>query len=101
MIYDFIGETYFEHDYNNVEFSHDEFDYTLGVKGLHTVKRKVEFKQRRSILPPDLFKKYSDMAFWRDTRGTSASVVAAKASDKPTRRRKESDQYQENVFVNI
>jgi sulfotransferase len=80
LIYDFIGEEKFPHDYNNVDFSHDEFDYTLGVKGLHDVKRKVEHKSRRSILPPDLFQKYSEMAFWQDTAGTSASVIAPKPS---------------------
>ena len=69
-------QTVYSHDFNNVEFAHDEFDYTLGVKGLHTVRRKVEFKPRRSILPPDLLKKYSEMAFWQDTNGTSASVIA-------------------------
>ena len=80
LIYEFIEEPYFEHDFDNVEFSHDEFDYTIGVKGLHTVSRKVEYKSRRSILPPDLFKKYSDMAFWMDTSGTAASVIAPKPS---------------------
>ncbi len=78
LIYEFLDEEKYEHDFENVEFSHDEFDYTLGVKGLHAVKRKVEFKQRRSILPPDLFKKYAEMSFWLDTRGTAASVIAPK-----------------------
>ena len=78
LIYDFIGEEIFPHDFNNVGFSHDEFDYTIGVKGLHDVKRKVEYKSRRSILPPDLFQKYSEMAFWSDTSGTAASVIAPK-----------------------
>ncbi len=78
LIYDFIDEPYFDHDFDNVEYSHDEFDYTIGVKGLHEVKRKVEYKSRRSILPPDLFKKYSEMAFWLDTAGTAASVIAPK-----------------------
>lgn len=78
LLYQFIHETEYSHDFNNVEFTHDEFDYTLGVKGLHTVRKKVEFKPRRSILPPDLFKKYSEMAFWQDTDGTSASVIAPK-----------------------
>lgn len=80
LVYDFIRETEYQHDFDNVEFSHDEFDYTIGVKGLHTVKRKVEHRSRRSILPPDLFKKYSDMAFWSDTNGTSASVIAPKSN---------------------
>lgn len=80
LIYEFIGEQSFTHDFENVEFSQDEFDYTIGVKGLHTVKKKVEFKSRRSILPPDLFNKYSDMAFWSDTDGTAASVIAPKTN---------------------
>lgn len=80
LFYEFIGEPKFNHDFDNVEFSHDEFDYTLGVKGLHTVKRKVEYKRRRTILPPDLFQKYSEMAFWTDTAGTAASVIAPKSN---------------------
>lgn len=78
LIYEFIGEPAYAHDFDNIEFSHDEFDQTLGVKGLHTVARKVSFTPRRSILPPDLFKKYSEMAFWLDTDGTAASVIAPK-----------------------
>lgn len=78
LLYDFLSLDYFDHDFDNVEYSHDEFDYTLGVKGLHTVQRKVEFKQRKSILPPDLFEKYSEMAFWLDTAGSSASVIGPK-----------------------
>lgn len=82
LIYDFVGMSQYTHDFDNVEYSHDEFDYTLGVKGLHTVAKKVEFKQRRSILPPDLFQKYSEMAFWRDTAGSAASVITPKQENK-------------------
>ncbi len=78
LLYEFLGIEYFDHDFGNVEYSHDEFDYTLGIKGLHTVQRKVEFKERRSILPPDLFDKYSEMAFWTDTAGSAASVIGPK-----------------------
>ena len=78
LIYDFVGIKPYFHDFNNIEFSHDEFDYTLGVKGLHTVGRKVEFKQRRSILPPDLFQKYSELAFWKDNAGSAANVIVSK-----------------------
>lgn len=78
LFYQFIEEPAFEHDFNNVEYAEGEFDAQLGVKGLHQVKRKVEFKSRRSILPPDLFNKYSEMAFWEDDTGTSSSIIAAK-----------------------
>ena len=37
LLYAFLDIAYFEHDFDNLEYAHDEFDYTLGVKGLHTV----------------------------------------------------------------
>ncbi len=78
LLYQFLEIEYFNHDFDNVEYAADEFDYTLGVKGLHTVQRKVEFRERRSILPPDLFDKYTEMAFWKDTAGSAASVIGPK-----------------------
>lgn len=64
-IYKFIGEPWFEHDFNNVEDSYDEYDNDVKIPGLHTVKKKVEFKQRRSILPDDLFVNLQDYNFWK------------------------------------
>lgn len=78
LIYRFIGESAFDHDFNNVDYEESEFDQKLGVKGLHTVKKKVEFKSRRSILPPDLFVKYQEMDFWQDATGTAANIIASK-----------------------
>ncbi|MEL4282926.1 MULTISPECIES: sulfotransferase family protein [Shewanella] len=80
LIYRFIGEPLFAHDFDNVDYSENEFDQNLGVKGLHNVGRKVEFKNRRSILPPDLFVKYQEMDFWLDTTGTAANIIASKKS---------------------
>ncbi|MGR6500507.1 sulfotransferase family protein [Shewanella sp. Koi 1] len=80
LIYRFIGEPLFAHDFDNVDYSENEFDQNLGVKGLHNVGRKVEFKSRRSILPPDLFVKYQEMDFWLDTTGTAANIIASKKS---------------------
>lgn len=78
LIYRFIGEPAFDHDFNNVDYEESEFDQKLGVKGLHTVKKKVEFKSRRSILPPDLYVKYQEMDFWQDANGTAANIIAGK-----------------------
>jgi sulfotransferase len=78
LLYQFIGEPMYDHDFNSVDYEANEFDQNLGAKGLHQVKKKVEFKPRRSILPPELFQKYSDMAFWQDTAGTSASIISSK-----------------------
>jgi sulfotransferase len=63
-IYGFIGEAYFEHDFNNVEGSWDEYDAEIGIP-LHQVRRKVEFIQRQFILPPDILQKYANMEVWR------------------------------------
>lgn len=78
LIYQFLGEAAFAHDFDAVEYSESEFDLQLGVKGLHDVRKKVAFKPRRSILPPDLFAKYQAMDFWQDTTGTSAHIIASK-----------------------
>jgi sulfotransferase len=64
ILYDFIGEAPFEHDFDNVEYAADDFDAGLGSPGLHTVRRQVEFIERPSILPPELFARYENDAFW-------------------------------------
>ncbi len=78
LIYEFIGEDEFAHNFEQVEYSAGEFDRQLGVIGLHDVQKKVEFVQRQPVLPPELFAKYSEMAFWHDKTGSSASIIAAK-----------------------
>jgi sulfotransferase len=64
-IYQFLGETWYEHDFDNVEDSYDEFDNQAKISGLHTVRRKVEYQDRRSILPGELWDRYSPMSFWK------------------------------------
>lgn len=65
-VYDFVGEKPFAHDFDNVEYSEEEFDARLGTPGLHRVGRKVEAHERATILPPDLFRRYEADSFWRD-----------------------------------
>lgn len=77
LLYQFLGEVPFTHNFDQVDYEESEFDQKLGVKGLHSVRKKVEFKSRRSILPPDLFAKYQDMDFWQDKTGTAAHIIAA------------------------
>lgn len=81
LIYEFVGEPWFDgHDFDNVDYDAPEFDDALGIRGLHTVRPKVEFQERKTILPPDLFNKFSNMDFWKETAGTRASVVTARKS---------------------
>jgi sulfotransferase len=77
LIYQFLDLPVFDHNFDQVDYEEGEFDQNLGAKGLHTVQKQVAFKPRRSLLPPELFERYSDMAFWKDSTGTAASIVAA------------------------
>jgi sulfotransferase len=64
QVYDFLGEPWFTHDYDNGEYAADEFDLALGTPNLHTVRRKVEWIDRSSVLPPELFDRFVNDAFW-------------------------------------
>lgn len=78
LIYQFLDQPAYTHDFDNVDYAENEFDHQLGVAGLHTVKRQVTFTSRRSILPPDQFAKYHDMDFWQDPAGSSAALIASR-----------------------
>lgn len=64
QLYGFLGEVWFAHDFDNVEYEAQEFDLALGTPNLHTVQRKVEWTDRASVLPPDLFNRFANDAFW-------------------------------------
>lgn len=64
-LYNFINEPYFKHDFNNVEASYDEYDLDANIKNLHTIRKTVKYIERKSILPPEIIQKYSNLEFWR------------------------------------
>ncbi len=76
LIYQFIGEEFFPHDFDNIEYSEPEFDRQLRTEGLHTVRSKVEYQPRRTILPPDLFERFSQLSFWSDTTNSLANLIS-------------------------
>lgn len=67
-IYAFIGEPVFEHDFDHVDYDVTEFDERAGTPGLHTVRSTVKADRRPSLLPPDLFNRFVNDAFWRDPK---------------------------------
>lgn len=79
LVYDFIGESWYPHDYNNIDYDAPEFDQALGLKGLHKVRPSVGLEARRTVLPPDLFEKYSSLSFWNDSRSSEANVIRINA----------------------
>jgi sulfotransferase len=80
-IYEFIGEAPFAHDFENVDYDAEEFDLALGSPGLHRVKRRVEFIDRPSILPPDLFRRYENDSFWTDPETNIRGVEVVRRGD--------------------
>jgi sulfotransferase len=75
-IYGFIGEQLYPHDPRHIEPCYDmiEFDLRLGTPGLHDVGPKVEARERKPILPPDLFLRYQKEAFWEDLKQLPPTV---------------------------
>jgi len=70
-IYEFLGEEYYDHDYENVECSYDEYDKEAKINGLHTIRRKVEYKKAKRVIPDDLWMNFNNVNFWKeiDTSG--------------------------------
>lgn len=82
LLYDFLGEPQFDHDYDNVHYDAPAFDAQLGLDGLHRVHKKVAPRSRETILPPDLFERYAKLAFWRDMPKSKAFRIVEQAVDK-------------------
>jgi len=78
LIYHFLGEPEYAHNFERVKYDAPEFDEALGLHGLHQVRPQVELQRRETILPPDLFEQYSKLSFWQDRTNSRASVITAK-----------------------
>ncbi|MUL76648.1 sulfotransferase [Mycolicibacterium sp. CBMA 226] len=73
-IYEFIDQPLFEHDFGDVDYDVSQFDERAGTPGLHTVRGEVKAVPRESVLPPDLFSRFVNDAFWRDPSKVPAGL---------------------------
>lgn len=80
-LYAMLNEPFFQHDFDNVDYEAEDFDSALGARGLHTVKRKVEWIERASVLPPGLFDRFANDMFWRDPEMENRGVPMIRSSD--------------------
>ncbi|MDP2848188.1 MAG: sulfotransferase [Humidesulfovibrio sp.] len=64
-LYAELGETPFEHNLNKVIYDEPDFDANLGMPGLHKVREKVEYRERQSVLPPDISARLAPANFWQ------------------------------------
>ena len=53
-IYEFLEKPYYSHDFENVEYSNENFDRSCNLKDLHTVRKRVEYKEQKKVLPPEV-----------------------------------------------
>lgn len=83
LLYEFLEEEPFEHDFEAVEYDAPEFDAQLGLDGLHRVRKRVEPRPRKTILPPDLFERYSQLSFWQDLPDSVAYRIVVQQEDSP------------------
>ncbi len=81
LIYQFLGEETFAHDFENVQYEEPEFDRRLNAKGLHKVRTKVEFQPRQTVLPPDLYERFNGLSFWNEPTNSRASLIVAKPKE--------------------
>ena len=80
LVYRFLGEEWFQHNFEHVEYDAPEFDRPLGAPGLHRVSGPVRHEVRQTVLPPDLFQRFDQLTFWNDARGTAAWRIAPQAA---------------------
>jgi sulfotransferase len=74
-LYEELNEPSFAHDFNNVVYDEPAYDAQLGTPGLHQVRSKVEYQERDSCLPPDLFAKYAGVNFWLNPKLNKRGVL--------------------------
>ncbi|GLQ47939.1 hypothetical protein GCM10007862_29900 [Dyella lipolytica] len=73
-VYDFVGESPFQHDFDNVHFDAEAFDARAGTPGLHAIGRKVAAQERTTVLPPDIFRRFENDAFWLNAQANIRGV---------------------------
>jgi len=63
-LYKFLNiPLYSGHDFNHVASSFEAFDDDVNLPGLHTTREKVEFIPRKTILPKDIWSRFSSNTF--------------------------------------
>ena len=76
-IYNFLEKPYYSHDFDDVAYSNSNFDMYCGLKDLHTIRKKVEYKEQKKVLPPDVWEKYRsmNMEFWRKGHKPDPDII--------------------------
>ncbi len=74
-LYAELGEPVFTHDFDDVAYDEPDYDSHIGMPGLHAVHKKVEFRERKPCIPPDIFAKYAATHFWENPELNARGVT--------------------------
>ena len=69
-IYDFIGESYYEHRFDNLKNTHREKDMEVyGLSDMHEVRPSIKINSQspKDILPKTILERTKGVEFWRET----------------------------------
>lgn len=69
-LYNHIEEPYFQHDFNNIKNipNSEIVDIDINMPGLHHVKKVITPPNRQTIIPPDIWERYSGMEIWKNLK---------------------------------
>lgn len=69
QVYKFIDKPYYDHDYDNLNYSNPIFDAECNLPNLHTIKSKIKYDPPKLILPQEIIEKYGKMnlEFWKNS----------------------------------
>lgn len=81
LIYEFLGEPAFGHDFSHVEYEAEVFDRLVDTPGLHKVSGPVQFRPRDTCLPPEVFDRLAALDFWRRDGKTQAFRITGKTGN--------------------
>jgi sulfotransferase len=74
-LYGELGEEWYSHDFDHLEYDEPDYDAHIGMPGLHKVRGKVSFEKRESAIPPDLIMKYAGLNFWTEPELNPKNVL--------------------------
>lgn len=83
IVYNYLEEDYFEHDFNSVGAKYEKYDEGVKIKDLHTVRDSVGFNKRKTILPTDLWNMYAEYSFWKTNPEIMADLKYVYTEDAP------------------
>ncbi len=75
LIYRFLREPAFEHDFNDFSFDLPLLDAFLNTPGLHAIRGPLRPPTREMLLPPDLAARLSERAVWKTAPRTEATLL--------------------------